>query len=179
MFDLSDPVFIALILAMLAVFIVSAIILLKKLRPKNDRNAEASGGVDMNDPLFGLTGEITGKKHYHTGTLVVRGAPQRIKISIYNCRTNTDTVMYVVTEIRIGRAPEKDAIDPNAYRIDGDTMISTVHCSLLNYAGSLAVRDNNSKNHTYLNSQMIEGVVYVNSGDRLTIGQTDLVINIL
>lgn len=176
---MTDGVFIAIIVAMTIVIVIAALILLRRLKPKNRREADVSGGVNLNDPLLSITGTMSGKKHFHTGTLVVGNTVDRIKINIYNCANNNDRIMYINSTLKIGRHPEEFPHDPAAYRVENDSMVSGVHCILINYAGSLAVMDNNSTNHTYLNGNMISGTVYVNDGDHLRIGNTELVIRIL
>ena len=175
---MSNAVFIAVLIVLIVLVIISVVVLLKKSRPKNKRESDIAGGVRLDDPLFSLTGEITGKRNYHTGTLVLNNT-ERIKLSIYNLRDNSEKVMYIFSQLRIGRSPAQFPHDPDAYSVPNDSMVSGVHCILINYAGSLAIKDNNSKNHTYLNGELINDMVYVNDMDHIRIGNTELVVHIL
>ena len=179
---MSDGVFIAIVIAAAVVIVFILILLLKRLRPKNNLESDNSGGVRLDDnPLLYLTGEIKGKRNYHNGTMVVGGITNRVKVSLYNCRTDREAVYNIVSELRIGRKLENEdtAPNPNELRIDNDSMISYEHCRLINYSGALVVQDCNSSNHTYLNGVQVKGLVYVNSGDRLMIGQTELIVQLL
>lgn len=175
---MSDALFIAILVLFLVLVFVLFFILLKKRRPKSRRESDVAGGVSLDDPLFSLTGEISGKRNYHTGTLVLENN-ERIKISILNTNDNSEKVMYIFSQLRIGRTPEQFPHDPDAYRVENDSMVSGVHCVLINYAGCLAIRDNNSKNHTYLNGVLVNDLTYVNNMDHIRIGKTELIIQIL
>ena len=175
---MSDAVFIAVMISLLAVILVMLFVVIKKSRPKSKRESDVAGGVSLDDPLFSLTGEMTGKRNYHTGTLLIN-SNNRIKISIINTADGSEKVMYIFSELHIGRSPERFPHDPDAYRIENDQMISGVHCSLINYGGFLAIKDNNSKNHTFLNDAQVSELTYVNDMDHIRLGKTELIIHIL
>lgn len=179
---MSNAIFISLIIAAAVVIIFTLILLLRWLKPKNNVESDNSGGVRIDDnPLLSLTGEIKGRSNFHKGTIVINEGMQRIKVSIYNCRIHTEQTFNITRELIIAREPKNPVYDPNVYYVTGDHMVSAIHCRLINYAGtgSLAVQDDGSSNHTYLNGAMVEGIVYVNNGDCLTVGQTELIIKIL
>ena len=177
---MSDGVFIAIIIAAAVIIIFIMVLLLRRMRPKNRLESDNSGGVRLDDnPLYSLTGEIKGKQNYHSGTMVVRKGQNRIKISLYNCRTNKEQVFNIVSQLQIGRFEKGIMLRPDQCRIDDDNMVSYEHCRLINYSGTLAVQDSNSSNHTYLNGVQVEGIIYVNNGDCLTVGQTELIVNFL
>ncbi len=175
---MSNAVFIAVLFVLTVLLVLLAVFLYRTSRPKNKRESDIAGGVRLDDPLFSLTGEITGKRHYHTGTLLLKNTG-RIKVSICNLRDNSEKVMYIFSQLRIGRAPAQFPHDPDAYIVENDLMVSGVHCVLINYAGYLALQDCNSKNHTYLNGTIVNELVYVNDMDHIQVGNTELVIRIL
>ena len=175
---MSDSVFIALIIALLVVVVVCFIIIMRMMKPKVDREIDVKGGgVDTDSGLFTPTGDIGRIRGDHTGTIVA-GVSDRIKLTIYNCNTNEERVLYIVRETRIGRQPSYDPADPNAYFITNDEMVSSNHCSIWNYGGMPLLVDNHSSNHTYLNGQMLTSSQYLNSGDEIFVGQTRLIVNI-
>ncbi|MGN0623824.1 MAG: FHA domain-containing protein [Oscillospiraceae bacterium] len=170
-----------IIIALAAVLLIILVLILMMKR-KNRRRASditGSGGVDLSDDLLKTNRDWTGKKGYHTGTLLVQGGNSRIKICICNCCDGSEDIRYVKGRLLIGRKPSDDVYDPNAYFIKNDSMASGVHCSLINMGGSLMLEDLGSTNHTYLNGVQADGRIYINSGDSIRIGQTTLKIQIL
>ncbi len=70
--------------------------------------------------------------------------------------------------VTIGRALDCDCI------VDDDTRVSRLHLVLVAVGGQVSIRDLNSKNGTFVNGKPKSRCV-LQTGDRLTIGTTEIV----
>ena len=105
---------IVIIIIAAAVLIIAAVlILVMLLKDRNKNNMTGSGGVDLNHDLLELQRKLNAQSGLHSGTLVVQ--TNRVKISVYNCRNNTETVAYVINELVFLR-PNKRSLSLFHYR---------------------------------------------------------------
>ncbi len=104
---------------------------------------------------------------------------RRWKIIFENVSTG-DTYDFIFTNsIGIGRTTQ-DAAFEKFLTISGDKKISKIHCSIECEKNSLYLRDEGSKNHTYLNGKRVQRPILIQKEDIISIGETDLeVVKIL
>lgn len=166
---------IVIIIIAAAVLIIAAVlILVMLLKDRNKNNMTGSGGVDLNHDLLELQRKLNAQSGLHSGTLVVQ--TNRVKISVYNCRNNTETVAYVINELVFGRRPSDQINDPSAYFITDDPMVSGRHFRIINRSNVLYAEDLNSSNHTYLNGYRLDQRTPLTGNDEIEAGQTKFIV---
>lgn len=101
--------------------------------------------------------------------------PRRWKIIFENLATG-DTHDFIFTKsVGIGRTTQ-DAAFEKFLSLSYDKKISKVHCSIECEKNSLYLRDEGSKNHTYLNGKRVQRPILIQKEDIISIGETDLEI---
>lgn len=107
------------------------------------------------------------------------GRRRRWKIILENQDTEEGYDFIFYDSIGIGRTT-KDVAFEKFLSLPYDKKISKVHCSIVRSQDKLYLKDEGSKNHTYLNGKKIQKPVMIQKEDIISIGETDLeVIKIL
>jgi len=70
-------------------------------------------------------------------------------------------------QIALGRGEDNDVIIP-------ENFVSHHHAVIFRHGNQYVLEDLGSRNHTYVNGQMLEGKVYLRSGDLVRIGMVEL-----
>ncbi len=100
---------------------------------------------------------------------------RRWKIIFENVSTG-DTYDFIFTNsVGIGRTTQ-DAAFEKFLTISNDKKVSKIHCSIECEKESLYLRDEGSKNHTYLNGKRVQRPILIQKEDIISIGETDLEI---
>lgn len=103
----------------------------------------------------------------------VKDAPRRWKIVLEDMNSG-DVFNYIFyNSVGIGRTTQEVSFE-KFMSIPDDKRISKVHCSITMIDGGLYIKDEGSKNHTYLNGKKIQKPVLLQKEDVISIGETDL-----
>lgn len=98
---------------------------------------------------------------------------KRFKIILENTDTQEryDFIFYDI--VGIGRTTKEVAFE-KFLSLPGDRKISKVHCAIMKNKDKLYLRDEGSKNHTYLNGKRVQKPILLQKEDIISIGETDL-----
>jgi len=87
-------------------------------------------------------------------------------------RVMTDIHEFIFLEsVGIGRKLSESF---DQYLMVNDPRVSGIHCSIYSRNGKLYIRDEGSKNHTYLNGERLEGPELIQKEDIISLGETRL-----
>lgn len=131
-------------------------------------------GVDIKKQVLG--GE---KGEYFTGNLEKKGTyyvnPSVTvwRVVFDNLNTGERSYMDFVRQMRIGRTDPGQS-EPAKLKLPGDGKISRNHCTIYEGNGRLCIQDLNSSNHTYLNGAAVTKAAYLQNGDVIRVGDTQL-----
>ena len=100
---------------------------------------------------------------------------RRWKIILENMSTGEIYEYIFYHAVGIGRTDQEVSFE-EFLSLPEDKRISKVHCSILMYQDNLCLKDEGSKNHTYLNGKKIQKPVVLQKEDVISIGETDLVV---
>ena len=76
------------------------------------------------------------------------------------------------SQMTIGRIPPSDERETRLV-LSTDVMVSKVHAIIYGTDNTLAIADNQSKNHTYVNGERITMPHVLNPGDVIRVGRTE------
>jgi len=76
------------------------------------------------------------------------------------------------SQMTIGRFPPSDEKETRLV-LSTDVMVSKVHAIIYGADNTLAITDNQSKNHTYVNGERITMPRVLNQGDVIRVGETE------
>ena len=103
----------------------------------------------------------------------VEETPRRWKIVLEDMGSG-DVYNYIFyNAVGIGRTTQEVSFE-KFMSIPDDKRISKVHCSITMIDDGLYIKDEGSKNHTYLNGKKIQKPVLLQKEDVISIGETDL-----
>lgn len=100
---------------------------------------------------------------------------RRWKIILEDMSTGEVYDYIFVQAVGIGRT-EQDVSYEKFLALPSDRRISKVHCSIFANQDRLYLRDEGSKNHTYLNGKRVQKPMAIQKEDVISIGETDLVV---
>lgn len=131
-------------------------------------------GVDVKKQVLGgEKGEyFTGNLERH-GTYYVNTKVKTWYIVFDNLNTGERIYREFVSQMRIGRS-DSGPNEPVKLTVHGDERISRNHCEIYEDTGALCLQDLKSSNHTYLNGNVVTNAVYLQSGDVIRVGNTQL-----
>lgn len=168
-----------LAIAFIALIIVICGVLSGRRRHRNQyqnqsRSVLVKNGVNVKKQVLG--GE---KGEYFTGNLEKNGTryvnPSVTvwKIVFDNLDTKEQLYMDFTRQMWIGRggAGQNETAKLSLF---GDGKVSRNHCTIYESQGTICLQDLNSSNHTYLNGNVITTPVYLQNGDVIRIGNTQL-----
>lgn len=170
---------VVLAIALITLIIVICIVLSGKRKRRNQyqkqrKNVLVKNGVDVKKQVIG--GE---KGEYFTGNLEKQGT-HYVNHNIIVWRVvfdnlNTSERMYMdfTRQMWIGRT-DASQNEVAKLMIPGDERVSRNHCTIYESGDRLCLKDLNSSNHTYLNGNMITNAVYLQSGDVIRVGNTQV-----
>ena len=99
--------------------------------------------------------------------------PRRWKIILEDMATEEIESFIFYNAVGIGRTTQ-DVSFEKFMSIQDDKRISKVHCSITMIDDGLYIKDEGSKNHTYLNGKKIQKPVLLQKEDVISIGETDI-----
>ncbi len=174
---------IIVVIASVIVLVVGAVIIyeyaVKDRRERNPYQNQSKGvivknGVDVKKQMPG--GE---KGEYFTGNLEKKGTCYvNPSVTVWravfdNLNTGERLYMDFVRQMWIGRTDSKES-GRAKLRLSGDGKISRTHCTIYEGNGKLCLQDLHSSNHTYLNGAAVTEPVYLQNGDVIRVGDTQL-----
>lgn len=107
------------------------------------------------------------------------GKKRRWKIILEDTDTQERYTYIFYDNIGIGRTTKEVAFE-EFLSLTGDKKISKVHCAIIRRKDKLYLRDEGSKNHTFLNGKKIQKPIVIQREDFISLGETELeVIKIL
>lgn len=101
------------------------------------------------------------------------GRKRRWKIILENTDTGEQHDFIFYDALGIGRTTKEVAFE-EFLPLPDDRKVSKVHCSIVRSKDKLYLRDEGSKNHTYLNGRKIQKPILLQKQDIISIGETDL-----
>ena len=99
--------------------------------------------------------------------------PRRWKIILEDMSSGEINDFIFVQSVGIGRTTQDVAFE-KFFSIPEDKRISKVHCSITMIDDGLYIKDEGSRNHTYLNGKKVQKPVLLQKEDVISIGETDL-----
>ena len=99
--------------------------------------------------------------------------PRRWKIVLEDMATEEIESFIFYNSVGIGRTTQ-DVSFEKFMSIPDDKRISKVHCSITMIDDGLYIKDEGSKNHTYLNGKKIQKPVLLQKEDVISVGETDI-----
>ena len=99
--------------------------------------------------------------------------PRRWKIELEDMSKDEVESFIFYNSVGIGRT-NQDVSFEKFMSIPDDKRISKVHCSIIMIDDGLYIKDEGSKNHTYLNGKKIQKPVLLQKEDVITIGETNI-----
>lgn len=102
-----------------------------------------------------------------------RAKKRRWKIILENTDTGERYDFIFFDAVGIGRTTKEVAFE-KFLPLPEDRKVSKVHCSIIRSKDKLYLRDEGSKNHTYLNGRKIQKPILIQKADIISIGETDL-----
>jgi len=113
------------------------------------------------------------------GTGNSSGNKRRWKIILEDTDTQERYTYIFYDNIGIGRTTKEVAFE-EFLSLTGDKKISKVHCAIIRRKDKLYLRDEGSKNHTFLNGKKIQKPIVIQREDFISLGETELeVVKIL
>lgn len=107
------------------------------------------------------------------------GKKRRWKIILEDTDTQERYTYIFYDNIGIGRTTKEVAFE-KFLSLTGDRKISKVHCAIMRRKDKLYLRDEGSKNHTFLNGKKIQKPIVIQREDFISLGETELeVVKIL
>ncbi|MGC4018755.1 MAG: FHA domain-containing protein [Muricomes sp.] len=104
---------------------------------------------------------------------------RRWKIILEDTDTDQRYTYIFYNNVGIGRTTKEVAFE-EFLSIPGDRKVSKVHCAIIQRKDKLYLRDEGSKNHTFLNGKKIQKPIILQKEDFISLGETELeVIKIL
>ena len=106
-------------------------------------------------------------------------AKRRWKIILEDVDQQDQYSFIVYDSLGIGRVSASSEYD-KFLSLPEDLRVSKVHCAIIRSGDKLYLRDEGSKNHTYLNGKQIHKPIVIQKEDVITVGETRLeVVKIL
>ena len=99
--------------------------------------------------------------------------PRRWKVVLEDMSTEEIESFIFYNSVGIGRTTQ-DVSFEKFMSIPNDKRVSKVHCSITMIDDGLYIKDEGSKNHTYLNGKKIQKPVLLQKEDVISIGETDI-----
>lgn len=107
------------------------------------------------------------------------GKKRRWKIILENPDTGERFDYIFYDSLGIGRTTKAVAFE-QFLSVPYDKKVSKVHCAIVRNKASLYLKDEGSRNHTYLNGKKVQKPILIQKEDVISIGETDFeVIKIL
>lgn len=104
---------------------------------------------------------------------------RRWKVILENPDTDERYSFIFYDTLGIGRTTKEVAFE-QFLSLPDDKRISKVHCAIIRSKDKLYLRDEGSKNHTYLNGKKVQKPILIQKEDMISVGATDLeVVKIL
>lgn len=126
----------------------------KRRRPGTQQEPEDDGDLDAG------IGNSSGKK-------------RRWKIILEDTDTQEQYTYIFYDNIGIGRTTKEVAFE-EFLSLTNDRKISKVHCAIIRRKDKLYLRDEGSKNHTFLNGKKIQKPIVIQREDFISLGETEL-----
>ena len=176
-------VMIIIVISSMIVLTIGTVIIYKTVtgdrRERNRYQNQSKGvivknGVDVKKQLPGdekgeyFTGNLEKK-----GTYYVNPSVTAWRVVFDNLNTGERVYMDFVRQMWIGRTDSKEG-GRARLRLSGDSKISRNHCTIYEGNGKLCLQDLRSSNHTYLNGAAVAEPVYLQNGDVIRVGDTQL-----
>ncbi len=139
---------------------------------RQGKNILVQDGVDVRRQILGLD-----KGAYFTSNLeeqdtsLLNGVTRSAWQIVYRNIDNGEIYRYrFCGHMWIGRVTEHPG--ETSLILTNDGMVSKTHCMIYEMEGRLCLKDQQSKNHTYLNGVRVDSPVYLENGCMLRVGDT-------
>lgn len=146
----------------------------KEQYPSQRKRVIVKTGMDARKQMLGeKKGDLFAGNKETTQTVYVNGKVRMWQIVFDNLSTGERIYKVFTQKMEIGRgkcAEER----PGILLLPGDRKISRQHCVIFEYGDTLCLQDLNSRNHTFLNGNIVTKAAYLRNGDVIRIGNTKL-----
>ncbi|CUX37300.1 FHA domain-containing protein [Clostridium sp. C105KSO13] len=174
-----------LILVTIAVTVVTIVKERKEYRKyklEEERGTEDDDyGDDYEDDRVPKKSKKSGAQQTYSGRRDRQSSDRkrRWKIILEDTDTGEQYTYIFYDNLGIGRTTKEVAFE-EFLSIPDDRRISKVHCAIVRSDDKLYLRDEGSKNHTYLNGKKIQKPIIIQKEDFISLGETEFeVIKIL
>lgn len=157
-------------------FVIYVIVIHSKNKEKKyqqqGRNIFVRDGVDVKRQVLGLDkGAYFTSNLEENDTSLLNGVTRSAWQIIYRNIDNGEIFRYhFCGRMWIGRAEEHPG--ETSLLLKNDGMVSKTHCIVYEVEGRLCLKDQKSKNHTYMNGIRVDSPVYLENGCILRVGDT-------
>lgn len=107
---------------------------------------------------------------------LVSGRQELWEVVLLNRKTGEQNRFRFGTSMSVGRSSSNESTAAGMV-ISNDMMVSKNHCTIIGTRNGLYVQDNNSKNHTFVNGNMVKEPMKLEQGDVIKIGATELCVS--
>lgn len=101
------------------------------------------------------------------------GGKRRWKIILEDADTGARYSYIFFDSVGIGRTTKEVAFE-EFLSLPDDPKVSKVHCSIIRNQDKLYLKDEGSRNYTFLNGKKIQKPIVIQKDDMISIGETDL-----
>lgn len=170
-------------IALAAIVIILIIVVLISSRNKNKNNNKNNNNNNINNnmgvnPIMESDNRtemlVNPIEHKNTGTQYLFAPESKMRIKLRDIANNQIYEKYMDSIITIGRSKEKNVI-----AITKEPSVSSEHCKIYLQDSDVYIEDNNSSNHTLVNSNRIVSPTIIRTGDTITLGRITFEVTIL
>lgn len=142
------------------------------------RKIVVQGGVNVQNM------QLTGNKASYFKGSVNRGLTSDLDLNnqnlweviLVNRKTGEQNRFRFGTSMFLGRSQDNKECEIGMV-ISNDMMVSKKHAAIFGSGDALYIKDINSRNHTYVNGEMVKEIVRLQQGDVIKVGATELCIS--
>jgi hypothetical protein len=128
-------------------------------RPSGKSKKQSRRRMSEEDDMSGESSPKSGKRRW--------------KIVLEDTDTGEQYSFIFFDSLGIGRTTKEVAFE-EFLSLPGDRKISKVHCAIVRSKDKLYLRDEGSKNHTFLNGKKIQKPIVIQKEDFIALGETEL-----
>lgn len=168
---------IVLLVLILATIIVTVVTIVKEKKEYKHLELDAHYGMDDDEDEYDDRPAVRRRKSTSQqdppSARNTDSKKRRWKIILEDTDTEERYSYIFYNNIGIGRTT-KEAAYENFLSLPEDRKVSKVHCSIMRSQDKLYLKDEGSRNFTFLNGKKIQKPVAIQKDDIISIGETDL-----
>lgn len=166
-------ILIVLAVLIFVTIIVTIVTIVKERKEYKSYELDDEYGIDDEEDSDGRPGKKRREADSDKQPPVIE--KRRWKVILENPDTDERYSYIFYDTLGIGRTTKEVAFE-QFLSIPDDKRVSKVHCSIVRNKDRLYLRDEGSKNHTYLNGKKVQKPILIQKEDMISVGATDLEI---